>query len=65
NMKAFGKPTSELAEYLLEEAHVATVAGDGFGAPGYLRLSYVCEEDVIREGIEKIKKALEKLSITQ
>lgn len=65
NMKAFGKPTSELADYLLEEAHVATVAGEGFGAPGYLRLSYVCETDVIREGIEKIKKALEKLIITQ
>ena len=34
------KTSSELAMYILEVGHVATVAGDAFGAPNYLRLSY-------------------------
>jgi aspartate aminotransferase len=43
---------------LLEKAYVATVPGEAFGAPGYLRLSYACGMDSIREGISRIKNAL-------
>jgi aspartate aminotransferase len=58
-----GKPISndsEVAFFLLEEAHVATVPGGAFGAPGYLRLSYATSEDRIRGGIESIKNAIQR-----
>lgn len=38
---------------------MATVAGDAFGAPEYIRLSYATSEENIKEGVERIKKALE------
>lgn len=58
NVQAFKKSSQGLADTLLEKAHVACVAGEGFGAPGYLRLSYACSEKEITEGIEKIKDAI-------
>jgi len=48
----------ELATYLLEKAYVATVPGEAFGVPGFLRLSYACSMPTITEGIERIKAAL-------
>ena len=48
----------ELATYLLEKAYVATVPGEAFGVPGYLRLSYACGMDTIREGVARISAAL-------
>ena len=53
--------SADLALYLLEEGHVATVAGDAFGAPGYFRMSYATSEDNIREALRRIKEALAKL----
>ncbi len=50
--------TEDLAMYLLEEAHVATVAGDAFGAPGYLRLSFSTSEDKLQEAARRIASAL-------
>lgn len=47
-----------LAEYLLEEAHCAFVAGSAFLAPGYLRMSYAVSEAQIREGIGRLARAL-------
>ena len=44
--------------YLLQEAHVATVAGSAFCAPGYIRMSYATSDDNIREAMERIKSAL-------
>ena len=52
---------SDLAMYILEEGHVATVGGDGFGAPDYLRLSYATSEDNLREALRRMKIVLEKL----
>lgn len=49
---------SDLAMYLLQEAHVATVAGSAFCAPGYIRMSYATSDDNIREAMERIKSAL-------
>lgn len=49
---------SDLAMYLLQEAHVATVAGSAFCAPGYIRMSYATSDDNICEAMERIKSAL-------
>ncbi len=48
--------------YLLEEGHVATVAGEAFCLPGYIRLSYATSDDNIREAMRRIAEALAKLS---
>ena len=53
---------TDLAMYILEEAHVACVGGDAFGAPGCIRLSYATSDESITEAIARIKKALEELS---
>jgi aspartate aminotransferase len=53
---------SEMAMYLLEEGHVATVSGDGFGAPGYLRLSYATSDENLVEAARRMKEALGKLT---
>ena len=63
--KTDGKHTiansNDLAMYLLEEAHVATVDGAAFCAPGYIRLSYATSDDNIREAARRIADALAKL----
>lgn len=53
---------SDLAMYLLEEGHVATVAGEAFCLPGYIRLSYATSDDNIREAMRRIAEALSRLS---
>ncbi len=52
---------TDLAMYLLEEGHVATVAGEAFCLPGYIRLSYATSDDNIREAMRRIACALSKL----
>ena len=49
---------SHLAEVILEKAKVAIVPGEGFGAPGYARLSYALGDDDIREGVGRIADLL-------
>lgn len=49
---------SDFAMYLLEEANVATVTGDAFGAPNCIRISYAASKEQIIEAISRIKKAL-------
>ena len=53
--------SGDLAIYLLEHAHVATVDGEAFCAPGYIRLSYATSEDNIREACRRIAQALKQL----
>ena len=53
--------STDLALYLLEEAHVATVGGDAFGDPDCFRMSYATSDDNIREALSRIKNALAKL----
>ena len=55
------KTSSELAMYILEVGHVATVAGDAFGAPNYLRLSYATSEENITEALRRMKEVLARL----
>jgi aspartate aminotransferase len=52
------KTSNDLAMYLLEVGHVATVGGDAFGAPEYFRLSYATSEDQIEEAAKRIAEAL-------
>ena len=53
--------SGDLALYLLEKAHVATVDGAAFSAPGYIRLSYATSDDNIREAMRRIADALAQL----
>ena len=53
--------STDLAMYLLEEAHVATVGGDAFGDPDCFRMSYATSEDNIKEAMRRIAEALAKL----
>ncbi|HEU0132965.1 MAG TPA: pyridoxal phosphate-dependent aminotransferase [Mycobacteriales bacterium] len=50
--------TAELAELLLEEAEVAIVPGEAFGAPGYARLSYALSDEDLTRGIERMGAVL-------
>ena len=47
--------SDELSMHLLAKAHVATVSGKPFGAPGCIRLSYASNTDILEEGIKRIK----------
>ena len=63
--KQYGKykisNSTDLAMFLLEEGHVATVSGDAFGAPDYFRMSYATDDKTITEALYRIKVALAKL----
>ncbi|QDT17018.1 pyridoxal phosphate-dependent aminotransferase [Alienimonas californiensis] len=64
----FGKPlgtsgrtcetSDEFCEILLEDAHVALVSGDAFGAPGFVRMSYATETATIERGLERLRSFL-------
>ena len=44
-------------EDVIDEAHVATVPGSAFGAPGYARISYANSEERLREAVERLDEA--------
>ena len=48
----------DLAMFLLETGHVATVGGDAFGDPDCFRMSYATSDDNIREAMKRIKETL-------
>ncbi len=50
--------SSDLALFLLDKAHVATVGGDAFGSPKCLRFSYATSEELLIEAMNRIKNAL-------
>lgn len=50
--------SSDLAMYLLEKGHVATVGGDAFGDPDCFRMSYATSDENIIEAMRRIKEAL-------
>ena len=49
---------TDLAELLINEADVACVPGNAFGAPGYIRLSFACSMETLEEAINRIKRVL-------
>jgi aspartate aminotransferase len=52
--------TSDFEQMLLSEAHVALAAGEGFDAPGFLRISYATSLDRLREGTTRILEFVKK-----
>lgn len=66
--KHFGRPlgqsqksvenATDFCTLLLEDAHVALVTGDAFGAPGYVRLSFATDEKTLSDGLDRIKAFL-------
>lgn len=63
NVQSFKKSSTELADYLLEEAGVAVLSGTDFGkyGEGYLRLSYTNSLENIHKGLDRMKDALGRL----
>lgn len=54
--------SNDLAEYLLDTAHIAVVAGEGFGMPGYLRFSYALATEPLRLGMQQFAQTLQCLA---
>lgn len=50
--------SDELNNYLLDQAHIACVSGESFGAPGYIRISYATSDDEIVEGMRRFRESL-------
>ncbi|MCG0278857.1 MAG: aminotransferase class I/II-fold pyridoxal phosphate-dependent enzyme, partial [Thermanaeromonas sp.] len=63
NVKSFGRPSKEIADFLLEEAGVAVLGGTAFGeyGEGYLRLSYANSVENIQKALNRIEDVLKKL----
>ncbi|HUH19010.1 pyridoxal phosphate-dependent aminotransferase [Albibacterium sp.] len=55
------KDSADMALYLLNTGHVATVGGDSFGNNDCIRFSYAASEDNLKEALKRIKEALAKL----
>ena len=55
------KSSSDVEGWLLDEAKVAVVAGIGFGADNYMRLSYATSMENIQKGLDRIAEAVSKL----
>ena len=53
--------STDLAMYLLEQGHVATVGGDAFGDPQCFRMSYATSDENIVEAMRRIKETLAEL----
>lgn len=51
----------DLCMYLLNDAHVSLVTGAAFGSPNNIRFSYATSEEILREGMNRIKESLSKL----
>jgi aminotransferase len=60
NIASFGKSSADMADWLLNEYGIATVAGSVFGdaGEGYLRMAYSCSTAECERGVAKLKTAL-------
>ncbi|MDQ1087732.1 MULTISPECIES: pyridoxal phosphate-dependent aminotransferase [unclassified Siphonobacter] len=54
--------SDDFCNWLLDQAHVATVAGSGFGAPNCMRISTAAADEQLAEACDRIKAAVAKLS---
>lgn len=64
SVKGIGRPSDEVATFLLQDAGVAALSGTAFGGhgEGYLRFSYANSVETIREALDAVEDALPKLS---
>ena len=49
--------SNDVAMFLIEEAHVATVSGSAFGTPECIRLSYAAADEILAEAARRIREA--------
>jgi aspartate aminotransferase len=56
NISSFGLTSLEFCERLLDTEKVAAVPGSGFGAEGYLRMSYATSDEIIVKGLERLAR---------
>ena len=54
------KSSADFADRLLKEAHTVVTDGAGFGADGYIRISYATSMERIEEGVARIRRVAEK-----
>ncbi|HET9846201.1 MAG TPA: pyridoxal phosphate-dependent aminotransferase [Nitrospira sp.] len=52
---------TDLATYLLKDAHIAVVPGEPFGSQSHMRLSYATSMETIGKGLDRLRAALQKL----
>ena len=50
--------SAEVADLLLEKAHIVVTDGDGFGAPGFLRISYATSMQNLERAVTAMKEIL-------
>jgi len=55
------KTSGEFAQRLIEEEHTVVTDGAGFGAEGYVRISYATSIEQIKEGVGRIRRLAEKI----
>jgi len=60
DVSSLGLPTLEIANRLLDEAHVAVVPGEGFGTDRYVRFSFTLSPETIEEGLKRIENWVKK-----
>lgn len=53
---------TDFCAYLLEDAHVAVVPGSAFGLSPFFRISYATSEAELKEALERIAAACERLA---
>jgi len=61
NIAKFGLGSDEFCTRLLDEEKVAAVAGSGFGAEGYIRLSYATSDEIIAKGVARLAQFCRRL----
>lgn len=54
--KVGASSTNELVAMILEKAHVALPSGEGFGMPGYLRISYAKDQTTLNQAISRLEE---------
>lgn len=59
------KTSGEFAERLLQDAHTVVTDGAGFGADGYIRISYATSMDELKKGVERIRGVVEQLQMEE
>jgi len=60
DIRAITKDSLSWCEQLLDETGVALVPGEAFGAPGFVRLSFVTDDAVLKSALRHIKQFVEK-----
>ena len=61
DISRFGLSSGALCTRMIREAHVAAVPGSCFGAEGYLRISFGCDDEQLRRGLDRMERFFREL----